>query len=117
MGLSNASNPVFDPSGDYIYFFASTDAGPVVNWFDQSNQDMTSTNSIYLTTLRKDMISPFAKESDEEEESKDEKEEQSSKNEDAEKSLKIDINGIQNRIIDLPIRAGNYYGLKFRGNS
>lgn len=107
-GLSNASNPVFDPSGDYIYFFASTDAGPVVNWFDQSNQDMNFTNSIYLATLRKDIISPFAKESDEEESKREEK---SSENEETEKLLKIDIDGIQNRIIDLPIRAGNYYGL------
>jgi tricorn protease len=65
-GLSDASNPVFDPKGEYIYFFASTDAGPVVNWFDLSSQDMRMTNSIYLVTLRKDIISPFAKESDEE---------------------------------------------------
>ena len=27
-GLSDASSPVFDPAGEYIYFFASTDAGP-----------------------------------------------------------------------------------------
>ncbi|MFZ2284407.1 MAG: peptidase S41, partial [Lutibacter sp.] len=31
-GLANVSNPVFDPSGKYLYLFASTDAGPVVNW-------------------------------------------------------------------------------------
>ena len=65
-GMSDASEPVFDPNGEYIYFFASTDAGPVVNWFDLSNQDMRMTNSIYLATLRNDIISPFAKESDEE---------------------------------------------------
>ena len=50
-GMSDASEPVFDPNGEYIYFFASTDAGPVVNWFDLSNQDMRMTNSIYLVTL------------------------------------------------------------------
>ncbi|WP_299211028.1 S41 family peptidase [uncultured Aquimarina sp.] len=105
-GLSNATNPIFDPSGDYIYFFASTDAGPVVNWFDQSNQDMTSSNSIYLATLRKDIISPFAKESDEEEEVKEK--DKDSEDEDSKKLLQIDIDGIQNRIIDIPIKAGNY---------
>ncbi|AXT58514.1 peptidase S41 [Aquimarina sp. AD1] len=104
-GLSNATNPVFDPSGDYIYFFASTDAGPVVNWFDQSNQDMTATNSIYLATLRKDIISPFAKESDEEE---SKQKDESAEDEDSNKSVQIDIDGIQNRIIDIPIKAGNY---------
>ena len=65
-GLSDASEPVFDPGNKYLYFFASTDAGPVVNWFDLSNEDMRMTNSIYLVTLRKDIISPLAKESDEE---------------------------------------------------
>ena len=65
-GLSDVSEPKFDPNGKYLYFLASTDAGPVVNWFDLSNEDMRLTNSIYLVTLRKDIISPLAKESDEE---------------------------------------------------
>ena len=65
-GLSDASEPRFDSNGKYIYFFSSTDAGPVLNWFDLSSEDMRMTNSIYLVTLRKDILSPFAKESDEE---------------------------------------------------
>ncbi|MEM9329383.1 MAG: DPP IV N-terminal domain-containing protein, partial [Bacteroidota bacterium] len=59
-GLSNVSEPIFDPSGKYLYMLASTDAGPVVNWFDQSNQDMRMTQSIYLITLQKELISPLA---------------------------------------------------------
>ncbi|MBU2046562.1 MAG: peptidase S41, partial [Bacteroidetes bacterium] len=66
-GLSNVTEPVFDPSGKYLYLLASTDAGPVVNWFDQSNNDMELTNSIYLITLQKETISPFAKENETEE--------------------------------------------------
>src|SRR4029079_11500104 len=31
--LSNVTEPTFDPSGKYLYVLASTDAGPVVNWF------------------------------------------------------------------------------------
>ncbi len=58
--------PVFDRGGKYLYFLASTDAGPVVNWFDQSNADMQMTSNIYLATLQKETLSPFAKESDEE---------------------------------------------------
>ncbi len=65
-GMSDAAEPVFDRGGKYIYFFASTDAGPVVNWFDMSNDDMRMTRSIYLVTLQKETLSPFAKESDEE---------------------------------------------------
>ena len=39
-GLAEAGEPVFDHSGKYLYFLASTDAGPVKNWFDQSITDM-----------------------------------------------------------------------------
>lgn len=128
-GLSNVSEPTFDPSGKYVYMLASTDAGPVVNWFDQSNQDMEMSNSIYLITLQKDLISPLAKESDEEEGTSEEESENGEsssdnkknkskkKNEDLEKEtdeiefLKIDWEGIENRIIALPIEPGNYYNI------
>ena len=127
-GMSDASDPVFDPNGENIYFFASTDAGPVVNWFDLSNQDMRKTNSIWLATLRKDITSPFTKESDEETAKQDKKESEKKEPEkkadktgkdskDAKpaeekpKVLKIDTDGIAERIVNLPVRAGNYSDL------
>ena len=112
-GLSDASDPKFDKSGKYVYFFASTDAGPVINWFDQSNADNRITRSIYLVTLQKETLSPFAKENDEEAGKPD----TSSTGKSAEKKavtekkddqLRIDWEGIENRIVDLPIAAGNY---------
>ena len=118
-GLSDVRSPVFDPSGKYLYMIASTDAGPVVNWFDQSNQDMESTNAIYLVTLQKELVSPLAKENDVEEIKKD-VEDTSTKKKDKDKDEKdkeqtkpliIDWDGIQNRIIDMPISVGSYYGL------
>jgi len=134
-GLSDASEPVFDPSGDYIYFFASTDAGPVINWFDLSSADMRMTNSIYLATLRKDIQSPFAKESDEEkgieEKSENEKPEaappvkntgrssskSAAKTPETEKIniLKIDTDGLQERIVSVPVSSGNYTDLGVAG--
>ncbi|CAN5558699.1 S41 family peptidase [soil metagenome] len=129
-GLSDVSEPIFDRGGKYLFFFASTDAGPVVNWFDQSNNDMRSTESIYLLTLQKETVSPFAKENDEEKfkaeedppkkdaDDKSKKDKKGDKNKKEEKpdakkpaTMKIDLDGIENRIIDLPIRAGNYYSL------
>ena len=65
-GLVEASEPAFDASGKYLYFLASTDAGPVKNWFDQSNTDMQASPSIYLVTLAKATTNPLLKESDEE---------------------------------------------------
>lgn len=109
-GLSNVSEPTFDPSGKYIYMLASTDAGPLVNWFDQSNIDKELTHSIYLVTLRKDILSPLAKESDEEV-SKSSTDSENKKEDKKEVDLKIDWNGIQNRIITLPIQPGVFSSL------
>jgi tricorn protease len=110
-GMSNATEPVFDPSGKYLYLLASTDAGPVVNWFDQSSQDMEATNSIYLVTLQKNVLSPFAKEN-ETEEIKDTTSAKSSAKADSTKIiLKIDWDGIQNRIVPLPLPRGIYRSL------
>mgnify|MGYP006283632843 CR=1 FL=1 len=117
-GLSNVSDPVFDSSGKYLFMTASTDAGPVVNWFDQSNQDMRLSNNIYLVTLQKDLVSPLAKRNDmeeiKEEENDDKKDKKDKKDKDESKedeSMVIDWDGIFNRIISLPVRSGLYSNL------
>jgi len=111
-GLSNVSEPIFDASGKYLYMLASTDAGPVVNWFDQSNQDMEMTNAIYLVTLQKDLMSPLSKRNDMEVvKAKPENENKADKKDKAEEEIKIDWNGILNRIIDIPVGAGMYSNL------
>jgi tricorn protease len=120
-GFSDASDPVFDPDGEYLYFLASTDAGPVLNWFDLSSQDMRMSNSIYLVTLSKDKISPLVKENDEEAPRTDKAEtvtppvaEKTKKGATPAATtpvkpvgIKIDTDGLQNRIISIPVRAGN----------
>jgi tricorn protease len=105
-GLSNVTEPKFDPSGKYLYMLASTDAGPVVNWFDQSNQDMDATNRIYLVMLQKSVISPFTKENDTEDVILD-----SSKTSSQKGIMKIDWEGMENRIIPIPISNGYYSSL------
>lgn len=121
-GLSNVSEPTFDPVGKYIYLLASTDAGPVVNWFDQSNQDMEMNNSIYLITLQKDTLSPFFRENDLEKPVKKEIPQDivDKKNGKAEKPappLHIDWTGIENRIVDLPVKPGIYSSLQIVNQS
>lgn len=65
-GLSEVSQPQFDRSGRYLYVFASTDAGPARDWFAQSTQDSRRTRSVYAVVLRRDLPNPVARESDEE---------------------------------------------------
>lgn len=123
-GMSDVSEPEFDKSGKYIYFFASTDAGPAKQWFAMSNADMEMSRSLYLAVLRKDIPSPLAKESDEEkgvtDEKTPEKEEpkskkkgkQPAKKEEPKKGFSIDFDGLKYRIIDLPVPAGAYFRLQ-----
>jgi tricorn protease len=102
--LSNVTEPIFDPSGKYLYLLASTDAGPVVNWFDLSNQDMEATNSIYLVTLQKMVQSPFAKENEIEEIKDSTTAKAPYKADSSRTKLKIDWDGIENRIIPFPLQ-------------
>jgi tricorn protease len=128
-GLAEAGEPVFDAGGKYLFFLASTDAGPVKNWFDQSNADMQATASIYLVTLSRATPNPLLKESDEESPTPSEASRDSSdrKKADAKDSPKdgsdkedrtkpkppvvIDIQGLGARVVALPIEAGHFENL------
>jgi tricorn protease len=65
-GMADARYAVWDRSGKYIFFTASTDIGPSVGGGDLSIIGRTSTRSVYVAVLRKDLPSPLAPESDEE---------------------------------------------------
>ena len=64
-GLSDARLPAFDASGKYLWFVASTDAGPATD-FSMMTYDHPITRSLYAIVLRSDLPSPLAPESDEE---------------------------------------------------
>ena len=131
-GLSEVSEPMFDASGKYLYFFASTDAGPVKQWFDLSGADTRLTNSIYVVALTKDAPNPLARESDEEKGTPDKPaappadkaapaaklpaaqapadkpKEAGAKPSDA---FRIDFEGLDHRILAVPVPAGSYRNL------
>ena len=129
-GLSDVSNPVFDKSGKYLFFLGSTDAGPVRDWFALSNADMRATSAVYLAVLQNDVVSPLARESDEEkpaaasngpapapaETKKPDAapapvpEEKPSARKDA--PFRIDFEGLEFRILDLPIPRGELSNLQ-----
>jgi tricorn protease len=131
-GLSDVSNPVFDRNGKYLYFFGSTDAGPLKDWFAQSNADMRVTSGIYLAVLRNDQVSPLARESDEEKPAApgDDKKPGETKAEEkkpdaapapvpedksAQKKaqpFRIDLDGLEYRILDLPITPADLSNLQ-----
>ncbi len=124
--LANVTDPTFDASGKYLYLSVSTDAGPVINWFQQSSNDMRITNDIYLLTLQNDEISPLVRRNDMEEIPEEEEEEEeegadagaeeapeeSKEETEEDESIRIDFDGIERRIVHLPIGNGNFYNLE-----
>jgi tricorn protease len=123
-GLSDAANPVFDPNGKYLYFLASTNAGPVQDWFSMSNNDMVATSNVYLAVLAKGIPSPLARESDEEkpvetaapekpeakpeEKSDDKKEDKKDEKKPEKVTVKVDVDGLSQRIVAFPLEAAGY---------
>jgi tricorn protease len=116
-GMSDSFSPVFDKSGKYLYFLASTDAGPTLD-ASMHSYDRPVTSSVYIAVLRKDLPSPLAPESDEEQEAKPESpktESQGKENppkDNQPPAVKVDFEKIGQRILGLPIPARNYSELK-----
>ncbi len=63
--MSYAQYPVFDKSGKYLFFVASTNVGPTQGE-GLSSLGRSATSSVYAAVLKKDLPSPLAPESDEE---------------------------------------------------
>jgi tricorn protease len=78
-GMSDARFAVFDKNGKYLYFAASTNAGPAIGGLDMSSDGKEVTRSVYVIVLRKDLPSPLAPESDEEKPATDKKDADSSR--------------------------------------
>ncbi len=127
-GFSDALYADWDKGGKYLYLTASTDIGLTASWLDMSSIDHPTTRSAYLLVLSKDDPSPLAPESDEEkaEEAKKDaaakdagakdKDKKPEEGKDKEKpkepvAVKIDFEGIGQRILAMPVPARNYQGL------
>ena len=135
-GMSNAAHPVFDAGGKYLYFAASTNNGPSDAGIDLSSLDRATDSSVYVVVLSRNGVSPVPPESDDENKKKDDedkkddtkkddakkdeskkddtKKDESKKDESKKEKPKptvIDLAGIGNRILSLPIPARNYIDL------
>ncbi len=127
-GMSDSGNPVFDASGKYLYFTASTNIGPGSSWLDMSSMNRPVTRSVYVAVLDKTLPSPLAPESDEEKGPDAKKDD--AKPADAPKPptdpaapapstpappappvVKIDVEDIGQRVLAMPIPAKNYVTL------
>jgi tricorn protease len=138
-GRSDAFSPRFDRSGKYLFFLASTSAGLSQGWLDMTSMARSVTSSVYAAVLRKDVPSPVAPESDEEGDEttkakedgkekdaagKGEKGKTDEKKTDEKKAeekkparkppepVRIDFEGLDQRVVALPIERANYGALE-----
>ena len=64
-GLADAMYPVWDASGKYLWFLASTDFALRSQWLDMTSYDREETFGLYVAVLKKGEPSPLLPESDE----------------------------------------------------
>jgi tricorn protease len=123
-GLSDDFSPSFDPEGKYLFFLSRRTLTPEFGAFEL-NMHFSATDKLYAMSLQDTTLSPVAPESDEESaedagkgddkggekaaKAKDEKSDKAAKA--AEQGTKIDLAGLGNRVAELPVPAGRYFGL------
>ncbi len=128
-GLSEVQYPAFDKSGKYLYFTASTNAGPTDVALDMSGDGRIVTSGVYLIVLRKGSPSPLKPESDDEKEKpvvaasagadssagqgggRGAREGRAAAAAAAPSPVQIDFEDISQRILALPLPEAHYSGL------
>ncbi|MCB9315232.1 MAG: PD40 domain-containing protein [Lewinellaceae bacterium] len=107
-------NPVFDRDGKYLYFITNRQFAPNYSEFDNSFI-YDKSNLIAAIPLRSDVPSPVFIQNDtvalKTDKPVDEKNDAEKKDSAAVKSVNIDLDGLENRVVILPLPAGNYGNL------
>jgi len=126
--FTNNSTPTFDPGGKYLFFLSQRDYNEVLGVYDFEFANPKATR-VHLVTLRADLPSPFAPQSDEAGKKSDESpgkdqakpadkdqakpgEKDKKEAEDVAKNFRIDLAGIENRVVALPMPPANVGGLQ-----
>jgi tricorn protease len=115
-------HPSFDPDGQYLYFSTTRNFEPMYGDFDNS-WTYPNSQQIVAAALRSDVPSPLPPRNDEEkgddeeengtdngegENGNDEGENGNDDNSNGPEPVEIEIDGLEERIVILPVEAGNY---------
>ena len=103
--LADAVSPAFDAGGKYLYFLASTDYGPRTGWVEMSQVDRPVRRAIYVAVLSASEPSPLLPESG------DEPAGVAAVKARPDTIVRFDAAGIGQRILSLPIPAGDFSNL------
>jgi tricorn protease len=138
-GVGDSRYPVFDKGGKYLFFATSTDVGLSSGWLDLSSFQHPVLRHVYAAVLKKGDASPLEPQSDEEkvaatdkdkekdkdkdkskdadktkdaDKKDDKKEEKKEEKKDETVKVTLDLEGIGQRIVALPIKAANVVSLE-----
>jgi tricorn protease len=119
-------HPTWSPDGKYIYYLSETNFDPLRGSY-YSQFVYPEPDKLYMVLLAEETRSPFAPdttllwapepEEDEEDEGDEEEKDEEENGEDEEKEeeekleVKIDWEGLDQRVVELPIDPGLYFGL------
>ena len=111
-GLADSISPTFDAGGKYLYFMASTNYGPSTGWLEMSSIDRPVRRAIYLVVLNATEPSPLLPETgDEPKPPAPETAPQPKPDPNAKPTVRIDLNGINQRILAINVPPGDYNNL------
>ncbi len=105
-GLSHATSPVF--SQDYLYFAASVNTGPAQVGLDLSTRERPVRSALYAAVLAANGKSPLLPRSDEESPKATAAKTEADDKAATFKPVQLDLIGIQERIVGLPVAERNY---------
>ncbi len=116
-GMTDDSEPVFDPGGRYLYFLSTRHPNPVWSQteFNVATLKMTG---VYAATLAADAPSPFAPRSDEGMATAHEGDDSRTGawKAGASAPITVDLDGLMGRVVALPVPAGNLRELMAAGD-
>lgn len=110
-GMSDAVSARFSRDGRLLYFAASVNYGLNTGWLDMTSYDRPVTRSLYVAVLRRDDPSPLAPQSDEEPETRPPEADAPAAAHSPE-PVRIDLDGLGQRIVALPVPPGEYSRLE-----
>ncbi len=113
-GMADVTSPAFSPDGQYLYFAASTNAGPQHVGLDMSSQERPYRAGIYALVLAADGSSPLLPGVGDEEPMDDAEPAEEQESEGSE--VRIDFDGLADRIVALPAPIANYDALDVAGD-
>jgi len=114
-GLADSISPAFDLNGKYLYFLASTNYGPSTGWLEMSSLERPVRRAIYLAVLNANEPSPLLPETGDEPPPKPTTPPAAPPTPPpapAPVTVRIDVNGISQRVIAVNVPAGEYANLQ-----